>query len=145
MKTFFNDMKINYYNNLVNVLKNYDFYAIPQILTEDLCEIDQALKAEVKIGRYELTTDLSSLHEIDNIEDMKEPFKAVIDFPIPFTDSLVSSIKIIIIPKMNKTRSNYSVFDVYHIPMILKTEYKDGIYIIRYSIRFDALESNYLL
>jgi len=139
MKTFFNDMRINYYNNLVNVLKNYDFYAIPQILTEDLVDISEAVKGDVKIGRYDLTSDLSSLHEVTSIEEMKEPFKAVLDFNIKFVDNLVSAIKIVIVPKLDKDRLNYSVFDIYHVPMILKTEYENGYHMIRYSIKFDAL------
>lgn len=75
-------MKINGYNSMVELLKNYNFKAIPRAHKTSL--MDTYIYGDVQYGLYDLKSNTELLKIAKTIEDTKDPFKVTFTFNIKF-------------------------------------------------------------
>ena len=121
-------MKINSYNSMVDLLKNYNFKAIPRAHKTSL--MDTYIYADVQYGLYDLKSDTEILKMAKTIEDTKDPFKVTFKFNIKFNKFIkdskyVDNIIIFIESKKNGDTSIFRKMDI--LPIFKPNDHGNGI------------------
>ena len=81
--TYFENKQLEAYNDMIHLLKYYDFYAMPRQYKNNALEvvnIEKLSRARVEFGRYKLTDDVTLLQPAKTLSETSEFLYGLLTF-----------------------------------------------------------------